>query len=467
MDVSSKWESIIKGVCEDSRQLILMRSKGGKKMSTHDFRELIEKNKTQFYDDLAKIIAIPSVKEKPELGAPYGIQNKKVLEKIIEIAESYGFQAQLVDNALAYIQVGSAEDYIGIIGHLDVVAAGGKWTYPPFKLTQANGKLYGRGILDNKGPIFSCLYGLKLLSEQGYRLNKTLRIIFGTDEESGSSDINCYLESEKAPTFAFTPDCKYPVVYGERGIINVEMISILPPESLARISEIEGDQARSFVPDMLTCSLEGEMLSVRGKRAPSNAPELGENAITLLAEKIKNHTEDSVLKAYFTGLYDALHEKHHGEGMEMAWQDEMSGKLSMTPYLLEKTTTEFKLGLSIRYPVSYTEAQILAGLEKVANQAEIPTKVALIRSLPSLLVDKNRLEIKQLTKAYGDVTGLDSTPVTTTGATYARFLPETVAFGPSFSGQKGIAHNVDEYMDEEDLLLNMEIYMNAILNLCE
>ncbi|MHC5268298.1 Sapep family Mn(2+)-dependent dipeptidase [Enterococcus sp. LJL98] len=433
-------------------------------MKQKNFKALIEAHKEEFYQDLAQIIEIPSVKGSPEIGAPYGIENKRVLKKVMEIAESYGFKAHLVDDAVAYIQLGEGEDYLGIAGHLDVVEAGGQWTYPPFELTRANGKLYGRGILDNKGPIFSCLYGLKLLMDQGYQLNKTLRILFGSDEESGSSDIARYLKQEKAPSFAFTPDCKYPVVYGERGIINVTFETALSSDALALVSSIEGEQDRSFVPDELSCTLEGKTLAVKGKRAPSNAPDLGSNAITLLAGEIQSSTTNSELKEYFSWLYECLHEKHLGQGLEMAWSDEMSGALNVTPYLLEKTSSGFKLGLSLRYPVSFTEEQIMTGLKKVANEA---TKVTLIRSMPSLLTDKNRPEVAQLTKAYDYVTGLDSTPVTTTGATYARFLPNTVAFGPSFPGQKGIAHNVDEYMDESDLLLNMEIYMHAILNLCE
>lgn len=238
----------------------------------------------------------------------------------------------------------------------------------------------------------------------------------------------------------------------------------LSAQSLALISEIEGEQGRSFVPDVLSCMVEGQALAVQGKRAPSNAPDLGSNGITLIAEKIKETTTNEELKNYFTWLYDRLHEKHLGQGLNMAWQDEMSGYLNVTPYLLEKTKTGFKLGLSVRYPVSFTQEQVMAGLEQAANEQ---TTVTLVRSLPSLLIDKNRPEIAKLTKAYDDVTGLESTPVTTTGATYARFLPNTVAFGPSFPGQKGIAHNVDEYMDETDLLLNMEIYMQAMLNLCE
>ena len=238
----------------------------------------------------------------------------------------------------------------------------------------------------------------------------------------------------------------------------------LSAQSLALISEIEGEQGRSFVLDVLSCMVEGQALAVQGKRAPSNPPDLGSNGITLLAEKIKETTTNEELKHYFMWLYDCLHEKYLGQGLNMAWQDEMSGYLNVTPYLLEKTKTGFKLGLSVRYPVSFTQEQVMAGLEQAANEQ---TTVTLVRSLPSLLIDKNRPEIAQLTKAYDDVTGLESTPVTTTGATYARFLPNTVAFGPSFPGQKGIAHNVDEYMDESDLLLNMEIYMHAMLNLCE
>lgn len=433
-------------------------------MERREFKQLIEAHKAEFYQDLATLIEIPSVKGPAAEGAPYGVENKRVLEQIMQLAHSYGFSGKIVDDAVAYIQVGQEPDYIGIAGHLDVVAAGGAWTYPPFELTVKNKKLYGRGILDNKGPIFSCLFGLKLLMDQGYQLKQTLRILFGSDEESGSADMARYLAHEAAPRFAFTPDCKYPVVYGERGIINVVYETPLHPEALALISEINGEQDRSFVPDVLSCQLEGRTYAVSGKRAPSNAPELGNNAITLLAKELAKATTNLELKNYFQWLDEAFHDQHFGQGIDMAWSDEISGTLNVTPYLLEKTQTGFKLGLSLRYPVSFTEEMIFEGLQKAAYQ---DSTLTLVRSLPSLLTDKNRPEVAQLSKAYADVTALDSTPVTTTGATYARALPNTVAFGPSFPGQKGIAHNADEYMDESDLLLNMEIYMHAILNLCE
>ena len=70
--------------------------------------------------------------------------------------------------------------------------------------------------------------------------------------------------------------------------------------------------------------------------------------------------------------------------------------------------------------------------------------------------------VKELSKGYFEVTKLDSTPVTTTGGTYARKVPNIVAFGPSFPGEKGIAHNKDEYMDIDSFFKLIEIYALSI-----
>ena len=423
-------------------------------------------SKEAFYQDLQTLLKIPSVKTAALPGAPFGQGNQQVLAQIVTLGKAYGFQTKVVADALAYVQIGEDDDdYIGIVGHLDVVAATGKWSYPPFDLSLANGRLYGRGILDNKGPIFACLYGLKLLQEMALPLNKTLRIIFGTDEESGSSDIPLYLATEKAPSFAFTPDCKYPVVYGERGIIRLEIKTPLNESGLSLIAEIRGDQSPSFVPDFLETTVFKQLVVGKGRRSPSNSPETGSNAITDLAERISQlPSENSELTDYFQWLVEAFKEKHYGEGLNLALADQASGSLIVTPFELRKEEKEMSLGISIRYPVSYKEEEVLNRLKTALPPG---SHLNILRSYPSLLVDKNKPEIQQLTKVYEEVMGVSAPPVTTTGATYARAMPNTVAFGPSFPGQKGIAHNVDEYMDEKDLLKNMEIYMQAMLALCQ
>jgi acetylornithine deacetylase/succinyl-diaminopimelate desuccinylase-like protein len=428
-----------------------------------EFRKVIEANKEQFYQDLNQVMQVRSVKEKPAQGAPFGVGPKKALETVMTLAEHYGFKTKIVEDAAGYAQWGETEEYIGIFGHLDVVPEGGGWSVPPFQLTKKGERFLGRGILDNKGPIMSCLFGMKLLKDLGYSIEKSVRIVFGTDEESGSADIPLYLSKEKAPVFGFTPDCKYPVVYGERGIVNYDILTTFPDHVLAVLGEIIGDQARDHVPDQLSVSINKEEIKVTGKRAPSNAPELGVNAITLLAEKInKEQKTTGILADYFQWIETSLANKHHGEGLGIAFEDEDSGKMMVTPYSLSKEKDSLSLSLAIRYPVSVTEEEVTENLKKHVPKG---SRIKVTRRIKSSSYPKNDPNIQKLANIYEQMTGLDGTPVTTTGATYARFVPNIVAYGPSFPGQKGIAHNKDEYMDEEDLLMNMEIYMNAILAL--
>jgi len=148
----------------------------------------------------------------------------------------------------------------------------------------------------------------------------------------------------------------------------------------------------------------------------------------------------------------------------MAFEDADSGRLIVTPYSLQKTDDAMTLGLAMRYPVTYHEVDISKAL---AAAVPAGSQITIVRSMPSVLHDKHDPRIAQLTQAYEKMTGNDGTPVTTTGATYAREMPNIIAFGPSFPGQKGIAHKENEWMDEADLKLNMMIFMDAMIGLTE
>ena len=146
------------------------------------------------------------------------------------------------------------------------------------------------------------------------------------------SDVAHYLQAEVPPSFGFTPDCKYPVVYGERGVVNLTIHFPLVKEEVIQISDFAGDQYRDHVPDQLSVSINAKKFDVEGKRSPSNAPELGENAITLLAEKIKaDSAVPEQIRAYFDWIWQAFHNKHYGEGIDLALSDEDSGRLILTP----------------------------------------------------------------------------------------------------------------------------------------
>ncbi len=424
------------------------------------YRTKIEQNWEEYVSLLEGAIAIPSVKSEAGAGAPFGAKPRQVLDYVMEKAQSYGLETQIVKDAMGYAQLGEGEDYIGVVGHLDVVAADGPgWLSPPFKLEEREGYFYGRGVLDNKGPILSCLFALKLLKERNFKPRLPIRIIFGTDEESGSADVPLYLSEEKAPVFGFTPDCKFPVVYGERGVVALELTTRFAHGVLDSLGDFHGAMAKDFVPDDIQLSGGRQTYSAKGLRTPSNAPELGKNAITALAALLQNNLENRELRHYFSWLTHSFHEKHFGQGVGIAFADQESGRLILTPYKIKRENNLIHLSLSIRYPVTVTEEQVMNAL---SENLYAGTSIKIIRSLPGTYVDKTKQEIQVLSNIYEEVTGLNGQPVTTTGATYARSMPNIVAFGPSFPGEKGIAHKENEYIKIEHLKQMVEIYMKSI-----
>lgn len=149
---------------------------------------------------------------------PFGKRVTDCLNKALEIAERLGFETENVGNQIGIASYGpDTEDYIACVGHLDVVDINGTWKTDPFVCTEIDGTLYARGVLDNKGPMFCCLYAMKALADLGYEFPLKVKIIFGTNEETGMEDMKWYFKDHKYPLMGWTPDCKYPVIYAERG----------------------------------------------------------------------------------------------------------------------------------------------------------------------------------------------------------------------------------------------------------
>ena len=172
--------------------------------------------------DLADLVRIPSVSrgEPPDVGKPFGKTVFRALEKALEIARNLGFEKVWhTDGYAGVIEYGEGEETLGILAHLDVVPEGQGWTYPPYGAEIHDGKMYGRGTVDDKGPAVSAMYALAAVKNSGLKMKRKVRIILGTDEEIGSLGVEHYLKKEGAPTMAFTPDAEYPVVNSEMGIL--------------------------------------------------------------------------------------------------------------------------------------------------------------------------------------------------------------------------------------------------------
>ena len=180
--------------------------------------EAVDSFKDEMIQSILELVRIDSVEGEASEDAPFGHGVKQALLRALDIGGRLGFDTVNLDNRIGYAQYGRGEDsYVCAIGHVDVVPAGEGWKQPPFSGYMENGTIYSRGVLDNKGPVLACLYGLAALKKLGLTLKHPVRIIFGCDEETGFEDLKYYLTKENPPIYGFTPDCKYPVVYSERG----------------------------------------------------------------------------------------------------------------------------------------------------------------------------------------------------------------------------------------------------------
>lgn len=177
----------------------------------------VDELKDAMIEDICTLVRMDSQRSEPKPNAPFGEGPAKCLDKALEICEREGLKTTNVDHYVGYGQWGEGDEYIGIMGHLDVVEIGDGWNYPAFSATIADNRIWGRGALDDKGPLISAFYGMLALKNLGIKPKHPIRVIFGTNEETGMEDARYFLAHDKAPLMGFTPDNKFPAIYGERG----------------------------------------------------------------------------------------------------------------------------------------------------------------------------------------------------------------------------------------------------------
>ena len=204
---------------------------------------------------IQQIVQIPSIKSAPLEDAPYGKAIKQALDHTLSLAESFGFETQNIGNQVGFAHWGHNTEYIGIMGHLDVVDVEDGWLVPPFSGEIVEDKIISRGVLDNKGPIYTNLFALKVVKEiceeEDIQLPLAIRIIFGCDEESGFHDVPHYLANEQPPKYGYTPDCKYPPVYSE-GIYGTRALKHYQPNGLYFLTQ--KDHAINLFIDKARCN---------------------------------------------------------------------------------------------------------------------------------------------------------------------------------------------------------------------
>ncbi len=387
---------------------------------------------------------------------PYGRHVFEALKYMLDLCESLGFRTKNCENRIGWAEIGEGEELIGILAHLDVVPAGNDWDYPPYDLTIADGQMYGRGVVDDKGPAFCAVMAMKELLDSGLPLKKRVRIIFGCQEETGDwLDMQYYREHEELPSYGFTPDADFPAIYGEKGIIS---LYVSHPIEGSGIKTAEGGNAVNMVADLAKIVTgDNETIQRSGVSAHGSTPEEGENAITKAMEAAAGNC------AFAAKYMDLIGYHLHGEALGLDFSDEQSGKLTMNVGLLKTDDEKITLGIDIRYPVTLKadeiKQKIKAAFEAHGFAAEIT------EHMDPVFMDKNGDVIRTLIGAFREVTGIEDEPTVIGGGTYAKSLKNIIAFGPEKLGIDYHIHGADEFILVSGMEEAVLVYMEAIKNL--
>lgn len=387
---------------------------------------------------------------------PYGKHVFEALKYVLDLCENLGFRTKNCNNQIGWAEIGEGDELIGILAHLDVVPAGKDWDYPPYDLTIEDGQMYGRGVVDDKGPAFMAIMAMKDLLDSGIPIKKRIRIIFGCQEETGDwLDMEYYRKHEELPTYGFTPDADFPAIYGEKGIISLH---VSYPLAGSGIESAEGGNAVNMVADHAEITTEmGEKLHAKGLSAHGSTPEEGENAISKVMDAASGNCK-------FAAKYmDLIGYNIHGEDLGLDFCDDQSGKLTMNVGILKTDEERITLGIDIRYPVTLKADEIK---DKITDAFEAHGFTAEITEhMDPVFMDKNGEVIKTLIDAFREVTGMEEKPTVIGGGTYARAMPNIVAFGPIIPGHPCTEHMKNEHIAVEDFEIALRIYKSALRKL--
>ena len=450
----------------------------------------------ELVEALAPLIAAESTRSEAKPGMPFGEGPAMALDRALELARRWGFRTENHEGYVGTADLNEHGDGLHILAHLDVVGAGNGWDTDPYCLVRDGDLIYGRGTDDDKGPLVAALLAMRCVRELGIPLTKNVRLIMGTDEESGSEDIEHYYASHPFAPYSLSPDADFPVT-------NIEIAHYCPSFSASwkrteapgvRVLALDGGIRVNVAPANCTCLLEnadkaqleavlkqvsgetGVSLSAEfrgntakitavGVQAHASTPDEGKNAITATLQALcalplaEGAAEETVRQLHECFPYG----DNRGKAMGIAMEDKVSGCLTLTFSMVHLDTEGFWGIFDSRDPLCATEENTCRVTE--ARMAAFGWKCE-GKLGPAHAVDGNSDFIKTLLSAYETYTGRKGYCEAIGGGTYVHEIPGGVAFGAGEHDFDSHLHGANERARISQLLKTAMIYALVIGNLC-
>ena len=413
-----------------------------------EIKEFFEKATPDILEDLAKLVSIKSRSDDRK-------ECEEALDFVLGRAEEMGLKSikgRYGDAGI--VTLGDGTETIGVLVHVDVVPEGNvrNWDTDPFELTMADGHLYGRGVVDDKGPVIASLYAMKYLKDKGIPLTKKIMLIVGTMEEIVWKDMDHFKEEFPLPDYGFSPDGAFPIYNKENGYIDIELI--FKEDLLTGDEGIHGGSARNSIPAEAVCTFNGETLTYKGKNAHSSAPYLGKNAISLMCEDLAERTDLGFAK--FIARY--FPEKSYCSNLSFSMKDgSLSGEddIVMVPTMISQEGKAVTVNINVRNDYALPTKSVLDCIEEKKAEGKYDTRI--IEILESIWVDEDLPWIRRM-KNVLEEHGIKPECRFAPGCSYAKSIPNTVCYGPKFEDDRDCAHMDNEGQSLKNFIFSAELY---------
>ena len=395
---------------------------------------------------------------------------------------------------------------LGLVVHGDVQPVeASAWSFPPFSGRVENGYVLGRGSADDKGPLAQALVAMKALKESGVHRTHTIRLLVGSEEESDAEEMGVYLKDHAAPDYSLVLDSEFPAVVGEKAwdlLVVTTPLDEREGSTPYTVAALNAGLAASIVPDRAEITLKwrsgtpdwkplidavngfemaegtrvgtlvgGDELKVvvsgRSAHAGVNITG-GRNALVALARLMEGRlprggADDLLAFARLAG------QDLYGTGLGITQNDVLWGR-----YAVNVATIKPDTGLSINLrrtpPRNAAEAKAyLQGVvadfnRRTGASLQFSEKDSYFKDEP-LGFDPDAKIVKRLLDDYAVATGTRAKPAISGGGTYAKRLPNAIAFGMWFPGKPYPGHDVDEKISVEDLQRGTRVLIRALVDI--